>query len=78
MFSMKNETEDTASASASSAQTQQAGTVLASKDGVVLERCIPLGVVMDERICSGHYFSQFFAYIKELLNDPHLMETRPE
>ena len=49
-----------------------------SKDGVVLERCIPLGVVMDERICSGHYFSQFFAYIKELLNDPHLMETKPE
>lgn len=45
-----------------------------TKDGIVFDRCIPLGVVMDERICSGHYFSQFFAYIKELLNDPHLME----
>lgn len=44
------------------------------KGEVVLERCIPLGVVMDERICSGHYFAQVFSYIKELLNDPHLME----
>lgn len=45
------------------------------KGEVKLERCIPLGVVMDERICSGHYFAQAFAYIKELLNDPHLMEA---
>ena len=45
------------------------------KGEIVLERCIPLGVVMDERICSGHYFAQFFSYIKELLNDPHLMEA---
>ena len=44
------------------------------KGEIVLERCIPLGVVMDERICSGHYFAQVFSYIKELLNDPHLME----
>lgn len=41
---------------------------------ITLEKCIPLGVVMDERICSGHYFAQVFAYIKELLTDPHLME----
>lgn len=45
------------------------------KGEIVLERCIPLGVVMDERICSGHYFAQVFSYIKELLNDPHLMES---
>ena len=45
------------------------------KGEIVLERCIPLGVVMDERICSGHYFAQVFSYIKELLNDPHLMEA---
>lgn len=45
------------------------------KGEVVLDRCIPLGVVMDERICSGHYFAQAFAYIKELLNDPHKMEA---
>lgn len=41
---------------------------------ITLEKCIPLGVVMDERICSGHYFAQVFAYIKELLTDPRLME----
>ncbi len=45
-----------------------------TKDGIELERCIPLGVVMDERICSGHYFAKFFAYVKELLSDPHLLE----
>lgn len=46
------------------------------KGAVTLEKCIPLGVVMDERICSGHYFAQAFSYVKELLNDPHLMENR--
>lgn len=44
------------------------------KGEIVLERCIPLGIVMDERICSGHYFARAFSYIKELLTDPHLME----
>lgn len=45
-----------------------------TKDGIELERCIPLGVVMDERICSGHYFSQVFSMVKDLLTDPHKME----
>ena len=45
-----------------------------TKEGVVLDRCIPLGIVMDERICSGHYFSQVFAYVKDLLSDPHQLE----
>ena len=44
-------------------------------DGIVFDRCIPLGVVMDERICSGHYFAQAFARIKELLTTPQLLET---
>lgn len=48
------------------------------KGEIKLERCIPLGVVMDERICSGHYFAQVFSYIKELLTDPHLMESKAE
>ncbi len=42
--------------------------------GIVFDRCIPLGVVMDERIASGHYFSQFFAHIKRELANPALME----
>lgn len=46
--------------------------------GVIeLERCIPLGVVMDERICSGHYFSQAFARMKEYLSTPTLLEGPP-
>ena len=44
---------------------------------VVLDRCIPLGVVMDERICSGHYFAQAFARMKAYLADPTLLEGPP-
>lgn len=49
-----------------------------TKEGIELERCIPLGVVMDERICSGHYFSQAFARLKEYLNKPSLLEGPPK
>ena len=45
-----------------------------SKDGIVFDRCMPLGVVMDERIASGHYMAQAFAQIKKYLADPRLME----
>ena len=41
---------------------------------VELVRCIPLGVVMDERIASGHYFALAFARIQELLSNPELLE----
>ncbi len=41
---------------------------------VVLERCIPIGLVMDERIASGHYFADAFRRYKEFLKDPHLLE----
>ncbi|MBR4942329.1 MAG: hypothetical protein IKZ19_10065 [Clostridia bacterium] len=46
-----------------------------SRDGIVFDRCIPLGVVMDERICSGHYFAQAFARMREYLKTPELLET---
>ena len=42
---------------------------------VKLERCIPLGLVMDERICSGHYFAEVFAFVKDLLKHPEKMEV---
>ena len=45
-----------------------------SKDGIVFDRCMPLGVVMDERIASGYYMAQAFAQIKKYLADPRLME----
>jgi pyruvate/2-oxoglutarate dehydrogenase complex dihydrolipoamide acyltransferase (E2) component len=49
-----------------------------TKGAIVHERCLPLGVVMDERICSGHYFAQAFAKMKELLKNPVLMEAAEE
>ena len=47
------------------------------KGEVVLEKCIPMGVVMDERICSGHYFAQAFARMKTYLANPKLLEGPP-
>ncbi len=37
-------------------------------------RCIPLGIVMDERIASGHYFALAFAHMRDLLAHPEEME----
>ena len=48
-----------------------------TKDGIVLERHLPMGVVMDERICSGHYFATAFSRIKEYLRNPELLEEPP-
>lgn len=45
---------------------------------IVFERCIPLGVVMDERICSGSYFAMAFRKMKKYLKDPSLLEVKPE
>ena len=50
-----------------------------TKDGIVHDRCIPLGVVMDERIASGQYFAIAFARFRKLLADPKLLErSAPE
>ncbi len=49
------------------------------RDGSIdLERCIPLGVVMDERIESGYYFTTAFSYCKRLLANPQLLEMPEE
>ncbi len=44
---------------------------------IVHETCMPLGVVMDERICSGSYFAMAFRYMKKFLADPSLLEEPP-
>lgn len=44
------------------------------KGQVVFKRCLPIGVVMDERICSGHYFANAFSHMQKYLRDPSLME----
>lgn len=45
---------------------------------IVFERCMPLGVVMDERICSGSYFAIAFRRMKQYMKDPTLLEVPPE
>ena len=41
---------------------------------VTFERCLPFGIVMDERICSGSYFARAFVRFREYLADPTLLE----
>ncbi len=42
---------------------------------IYLERCIPVGLVMDERIATGVYFAQAFRKFREYLSDPSKLET---
>lgn len=48
------------------------------KGEVVMERCMPMGLVMDERICSGAYFSLAFREFRKYMANPALLETPPE
>ena len=49
------------------------------EDGeIVLERCMPMGIVMDERICSGSYFALAFRKFKHYLENPEILENAPE
>lgn len=45
---------------------------------IVHERCIPIGLVMDERIASGSYFALAFRSFKRYLKNPALLEQPPE
>ncbi len=45
---------------------------------IVFDRCIPIGMVMDERIASGSYFSRAFRRFKRYLKNPALLETPAE
>ena len=45
---------------------------------IIHEKCIPLGIVMDERICSGSYFALAFRKMKKYLSNPSLLEAPPE
>lgn len=49
-----------------------------TKNGVEFVRSMPLGVVMDERICSGSYYAAAFAKMRKYLADPTLLEGAPE
>ena len=45
---------------------------------IVHEKCLPIGLVMDERIASGYYFSCAFRKMKEYLKNPALLEEPPK
>ena len=45
---------------------------------ISFEKCIPFGVVMDERICSGIYFAKAFRQFRKYLENPELMEIPSE
>ena len=47
-------------------------------DEIIFERSLPIGVTMDERICSGSYFATAFRYMKKMLANPELLEQPPE
>ncbi len=47
-------------------------------DQIHLEKCIPIGVVMDERIASGSYFALAFRKMSKYLKNPELLEVPPE
>ena len=45
---------------------------------IVHEKCLPLGLVMDERIVTGYYFATAFRRFKEYMKNPALLEEPPE
>ncbi len=45
---------------------------------IVFEKCMPIGVTMDERIASGSYFALAFRKMRTYLRNPELLETPPE
>ena len=47
-------------------------------DEIEFEKCMPIGVVMDERIASGSYFAIAFRKMRHYLRNPGLLELPPE
>lgn len=45
---------------------------------IILEKCMPMGVVMDERICSGSYYAAAFRKFMKYLENPELLEQKPD
>ncbi len=46
-------------------------------DEIVFEKCMPIGVTMDERIASGSYFALAFRKMRHYLRNPELLEAPP-
>ena len=48
------------------------------KGELISQRCLPIGLVMDERIASGAYFAMAFRQFSKYLADPSVLELPPE
>ena len=46
-------------------------------DEIIFEKCMPIGVTMDERIASGSYFALAFRKMRAYLRNPRLLEQPP-
>ena len=46
-------------------------------DEIIFEKCMPIGVTMDERIASGSYFALAFRRMRHYLRSPELLEVPP-
>jgi hypothetical protein len=52
--------------------------VVVKNGEITAERCMPLGLVMDERICSGAYFAMAFREFQKYMENPALLELPAE
>ena len=53
--------------------------VSVNKDGITTtKKYLELKVVTDERICDGYYYASAFKYIRRLIENPTLLEVKPE
>ena len=43
-----------------------------------MKRVLPLGITVDERVCSGAHYARFFSDMTRCLDHPELLETPPE
>ena len=43
-----------------------------------MKRWLPIGITVDERVCSGAHYAEFFADVINCLNHPEKLETPPE
>lgn len=49
------------------------------KDGnVTMRKYVDLKIVVDERICDGHYYATAFKLFKKLVENPYVLTTPPE
>ncbi len=42
-----------------------------------MKRYLPMGVTVDERVCSGAHYSRFFTDFKQYMEHPELLESAP-